>query len=380
MKSLISRRALVVNGTLGVLLTGGVGLAYVSLGGDGGGAAATSSRTVTVARGTLVSTVSASGSIEAGKSTALSFGASGTVDEIYVKLGQKVKKGQKLARLDQTEALEDLKSAQASLDVADDSDTSTSQGYSTYVQAKNAYDKAVRTLDDTVLTAPYAGTVTAVNGAEGGSSSGESSASTGTGSTSSTSTTSSGFMELSDTSKYKVEGSFTEADTTKLKVGQSAAISFDALTGVTATGKVTDIDSQSTTSNNVVSYTVTITLSGKPAKVRLGQTASAVVTTASKDDALYVPAAAVSTAGGQSSVTVLENGKATVKTVQTGITGTSGTEITSGLEEGDTVQIVTTTGGSSTTNQRGGFGGGGAGGFGGGGTGGGMGGPPGGGR
>ncbi|GAB3682856.1 HlyD family efflux transporter periplasmic adaptor subunit [Actinocorallia lasiicapitis] len=365
----INRRALVVNGTLGVLLTGGVGLAYLSLGDTGSGANATTTRTVTVARGALTSTVSASGALAAGKSTALSFGATGTVDRIYVKLGQKVKKGQRLAVLDQTEQRENLTAARAQLAVADDADTSTAQGYNTYVQAKNSYTAAVRALDGTVLSAPYAGTVTALNGAEGGGSAGTAASETGA---------STGFLELASTAEYKIEGSFTEADTTKLKVGQAAAITFDALPGVSATGKVRSIGTEATTTNNVVSYTVTISLAGKPATVRLGQTATAVVTTAAKTDVLYVPAAAVTTAGGQSTVTVVANGQVTVRTVTTGISGTAGTEIVSGLAEGDTVQLKTVTTGSG--GQPGGFGGpGGMGGFGG--TGGGFGGNrPGGGR
>jgi macrolide-specific efflux system membrane fusion protein len=365
MKSLIKRRAFVVNGTLGVLLIGGVGFAYVSLGDDGGGGTATASRTVTVSRGSLTSSVSASGAVQSAKSRSLSFTGSGTVDKIYVKVGAKVVKGQKLGRLDQTEALENLTAAKAGYTVASDADTSTAQGYSQYVQAKNTYLSAQRALDGTILYAPYAGTITAINGTVGGSA-GSSSGSSASG------TTSTGFMEIADTSKLMVEGSFTEADTTKLKVGQAATISFDALTGVTATGKVTEIGTTATTTSNVVSYTATISLTSRPAKVRIGQTATAVVTVAKASNALYVPTAAVTTAGGQSTVTVVKNGKPVVTVVTLGIAGDSGTEIKTGLAEGDTVQIaVAKTSGSSTQTQ---FGGGGGFGGAGGGTGGGA--PP----
>jgi macrolide-specific efflux system membrane fusion protein len=358
MKSLIKRRAFVVNGTLGVLLIGGVGFAYVSLGDDSGGGTATTTRTVTVSRGSLTASVSASGAVQSSKSRSLSFIGSGTVDKIYVKVGAKVKKGQKLGRLDQTEALENLTAAKAGYTVAADADTSTAQGYSQYVQAKNTYLSAQRALAGTILYAPYAGTITAVNGTVGSSAGGSS------GSSASGSTTTTGFMEIADTSKLMVEGSFTEADTTKLKVGQAATVSFDALTGVTATGKVTEIGTTATTTSNVVSYTATISLTSKPAKVRIGQTATAVVTVAKADNALYVPTTAVTTAGGQSTVTVVKAGKPVVTVVTVGIAGDSGTEIKTGLAEGDTVQIaVAKTTGSTTQTQ---FGQGGLGGAGGG--------------
>ncbi len=371
MKSLLKRRAVVVNGALGVVLIGGIGVAYLSLG-DDGAEPVTSTRTATVSRGELVESVSASGSVESAKTSSLNFTGSGTVEDIYVAVGDKVKKGARLAALDRTEALEDLDKAKADLAVAADGDTDTAQGYATYVQAQNAVKSAQRALDGTVIYAPFGGTVTAVNGNEGGSSSASGGNGGGSGATS---TSSSGFIELADTSKLKIDGSFTEADTTKLKVGQKATIGFDALSGVTAEGKVTQIDTEPTTTNNVVSFGVTITLTTRPAKVRIGQTSTVTVTVSQVSDVLYVPTAAVSTAGGQSTVTVLENGKPVVKTVTTGISGTSGVEIKSGLEEGQQVQITTTTAsGSNTGNRPGGnMGGGGI-------PGGGMGGFPGGGR
>ena len=355
MKSLLERRGVVVNGTLGVLLAGGVGVAYLSLGGDGE-EPTTSGRTTTVSRGSLVESVSASGSVESAKSSALGFGGSGTVKKIYVAVGDEVEKGARLAVLDQTEAREDLEAARANLAAAEE-DTDSAQGYAGYVQAQNAVKSAQRALDGTVIYAPFAGTVTAVNGSVGESASSSSSTGSSTaGNSSGTATGSNGFIEIANPSKMKVEGAFTESDTTKLKVGQSATVTFNALSGVTANGKVTQISTEPTTTNNVVSFDVVITLTDKPAKVRIGQTSTVTVEVSRAEDVLYVPSAAVSTAGGQSTVTVLENGKPVVRTVTTGITGDSGVEIKSGLEEGDQVQLTIS---GSTTSGNGGFPGGG---------------------
>ncbi|WP_141580149.1 efflux RND transporter periplasmic adaptor subunit [Actinomadura sp. WMMA1423] len=366
-------RTLLVNGALGVLLAAGAGTAYLALG-DGGDGAAASTRLSRVARGTVVSSVSASGSVESARSRSLSFGASGTVRKIYVRAGQKVKAGDVLARLNQTEALENIDAAKANLAVAADGDTSSEKGYAGYVQAKNSYNSALRAYQGTVLKAPFAGTVTAVNGTVGGGSSGSSSSSSGSGSGSSgsgtgasspsssttTSSSGSGFVELADTAHLQVEGQFTEADTTKLKVGQTAAVTFDALTGTTATGRITAIGAAPATTDNVVKFPAVIALGDVPAGVRLGQTATVEITVARAENVLYVPSAAVRTAGGQSTVTVVRDGRQVTTTVETGVKGDQGTEISSGLKEGDEV-AVSSTSGSGGTNQRGIPGGGGPG-------------------
>lgn len=362
-------RTLLVNGALGVLLVAGAGTAYLALA-DGDGGAAASTRLSRVARGTVVSSVSASGSVESARSRSLSFGASGTVAKIYVRAGRKVKAGDVLARLDQTEAIENVDAAKANLAVSAGGDTSSEKGYAGYVQAKNSYNSALRAYQGTVLKAPFAGTVTAVNGTVGGSSSGSSSSSSGAGSgagSSSSSTTptsssssGSGFIELADTAHLQVEGEFTEADTTRLKAGQAATVTFDALTGTTATGKITTIGAAPTTTDNVVKFPAVIALEDVPSGVRLGQTATVEITVARAENVLYVPSAAVRTAGGQSTVTVVRDGRQVPATVETGVKGDQGTEISSGLKEGDEV-AVTSTSTSGNTGQRGFPGGGGPG-------------------
>jgi macrolide-specific efflux system membrane fusion protein len=376
------RRALIINGALGVLLLGGAGMAYGALGSGSSDEAAP--LTARVTRGTVTSSVSASGSVGSSRTRSLDFATSGTVESIAVKPGDKVKKGQVLARVDDTAAQESLDAAKASLDAADDADTSTTSGYSQYIDAKNSYNAAERAVSGTVIRAPFAGTIVAVNGSVGGSSSGSGgSSSTGTssgsssgssggtssGSSSSSSSgssgTGSGFIEIADPAKLQIIGQFTEADVTKLKVGQTATVTFDALTGVSASGKVATIDPQPQTSNNVVQYAVTISLKNVPSTVRLGQTATVQVIIDRVADVLTLPSTAVTTAGGQSTVKVMQNGKQIVKTVQAGVKGDTTTEIKSGLKEGDEVVRSQSPGSSGGGGQfpagGGGFGGGGGG-------------------
>ncbi|MFG1702109.1 efflux RND transporter periplasmic adaptor subunit [Nonomuraea sp. M3C6] len=353
------------NGALAVLLLGGAAFAYAQLG-TGRAAGDTTVRTVTASRGSVTASVSASGAVESSQSRALSFGTTGTVEKIYVKAGEKVGKGDILARLDDDAAQESLSAAKATYDGAVDDGTDTAQLYAAYIKARNAYREAQRTVAATVLKAPFKGTVTAVNGSVGGNSSGSggnnSGATSGTGSTaaaqSSGSSSSSGFVELADTGKLQLVGTFTESDVGKLKQGQEATITFDALPGVTATGEVTQIQPVASTSNNVVQYPVTVTFTKVPSQVRLGQTATVEVVTGQAEDVVTVPSTAVSTSGGQTTVTLLRNGTQTRTPVEVGVRGTSLTEIKSGVTEGD--QIVppaTTTGTTGGANLR--FGGGG---------------------
>ncbi|WP_329242146.1 HlyD family efflux transporter periplasmic adaptor subunit [Actinoallomurus sp. NBC_01490] len=380
MKALLRRRRLLLNGALALLLLVGVGVAYLSLRDDAG--ASSPGRIVRVSRGTVVSSVSASGSVASAKSRDLSFGTSGTVDSIKVQVGDKVKKGRLLATLDDTSARDNLESAKAALSAAEAGDTSTPSGYSSYVQAKASYDSAVRALDGTELHAPFSGTIISVNGSVGGSSSGSSSSSSssssgsgsnggggggGSASTSSSSSSNSssgsGFITIADTSKLDIKGEFTEADVAKIKKGQQASVTFDAMQGTRASGKVTAIDQTSTTSNNVVQYGVTVSLTDPPSGLRIGATATVQITTASAENVLYVPTAAVRTAGGRGTVTVMSGGKQVTKIVETGIQGAQGTEIKSGLNEGDQVLVAgsgTTGGGGFPTGRfpgAGGFGG-----------------------
>jgi macrolide-specific efflux system membrane fusion protein len=172
-------------------------------------------------------------------------------------------------------------------------------------------------------------------------------------------------MTIADTGHLEVGASFTEEDVTKIKKGQPATITFDALPDETASGKVSSIDQTSTTSDNVVRYGVRVALLDAPDGVRLGQTTSVQVTTGKAENVLYVPSNAVRTAGGRSTVTVVDkNGAQVTRTVTTGLSGDQGTEIKSGLTAGESVVINTTT--SSTGSQNGFPGGGPGGGLGGG--------------
>jgi hypothetical protein len=169
---------------------------------------------------------------------------------------------------------------------------------------------------------------------------------------------------------------FSESDISKLKVGQTATVTLDALTGVELGAHVTSISPVATTSSGVVSYNATLTLDQTDSQVKPGMSASASVITG-QAQGVTVPNGAVTGTSSLATVTVLANGKQTKKQVVVGLRGDTRTQIVSGLSAGDQLVVTTilppltsSTSGTSTGSAAGaggaGFGGaGGAGGAGG---------------
>src|SRR5580692_6455046 len=103
---------------LGALCAGAV-VAAVLVVGPASSSQATVTRTATVARGVVQSTVSGSGNLQALSQLNLGFKTSGTVTHIYVAQGQQVTQGQLLASLDPQSAEVTLEQAKASLQSAE---------------------------------------------------------------------------------------------------------------------------------------------------------------------------------------------------------------------------------------------------------------------
>jgi multidrug efflux pump subunit AcrA (membrane-fusion protein) len=91
--------------------------------------------------------------------------------------------------------------------------------------------------------------------------------------------------------------------------------------------------------------------SATPTAVALkqGLTSSITITTQQKTNVLLVPNRAISTSGGKSYVQLVNGSTVTQQAVTTGLSDSTNTEITSGLNEGDTVQVKSSTSSSSST-------------------------------
>ncbi len=230
----------------------------------------------------------------------------------------------------------------------------------TAAQLTVAQDK--KALQGTTITAPFSGTIASISGSvgetvSGGSSSGGSGSSS---SSSSSSSSASGFIVLDSFTRYQVTADFPEVDAVDLAGGQGAVVTLQAVSGVSINAKVTAVSPVPTVVSNVVEYPVTVALENAPSDLRPGETVNVEVIVKEADNALYLPSSAVTTRGGTSTVTAMVNGKRTTVTVGTGVVGTSDTQITSGLTQGETVVLASTSGSTSSGFPGGGgFGGGG---------------------
>jgi len=191
--------------------------------------------------------------------------------------------------------------------------------------ANNALTTAKSNLDAAVLTAPAAGIVASIANQIGEFVTGGN--------------TNNAFMVLTNTTSMVLHGTVGEADVAKLKLGQVANVTVDALTGQKMTGKVTSLDPVATISQGVPVYGVDIAIDVPATTLKAGMSGTANVILASKQNVLTVPNTTIRTVNGQRGVQVLKGGEAVDTAVTFGIANDSVTEVVSGLAEGDTVVI-----------------------------------------
>lgn len=160
------------------------------------------------------------------------------------------------------------------------------------------------------------------------------------------------------------EISLNEVDISKVKIGQKATLTFDAISDLTITGKVVEVDTIGTVSQGVVSYSVKIAFDTEDERVKPGMSVSSSIITEMKQDILVVPNNAVKTSGDVSYVEVFEDEILNKSTeaftttvlpkqieILTGISDDDYTEIVSGLNEGESIIVKTTTVKSKTATK-----------------------------
>lgn len=196
-------------------------------------------------------------------------------------------------------------------------------------QAELSLQAAQLDYDNLTLAAPFAGTVAAIAGNVGES------APSGT----------TGFIVLIDPREVRVDVTVDESDVARIQPGKPVQITFDALPGQNFRGEVLSVSPNSTLTQGVVTYPVTIGLMGRRDQViPAGLTASTQITIDQVENALLVPSRAVRRVGRQSVVDVVqEDGTTAQRQVRTGVSGEQMVEIVEGLQEGDRVLIPTTT-------------------------------------
>src|SRR3989339_802130 len=178
--------------------------------------------------------------------------------------------------------------------------------------------------------------------------------------------TASGTLGSIITNQKNATLSMNEVDIAKIKLGEKATVTFDAIEDLSITGTVAEIDTVGTVSQGVVSYNVKIAFDTENDLVKSGMSVSASIITDSKTDTLIVPSSAIKTQGATKYVQMFTvsllapatDSKGTPSKeipnqipVEIGITDDTNTEIISGLKKGDQIVSRTITSTSNTTAQ-----------------------------
>lgn len=369
-------------------------------------------QTAQVEKGTLVTSVTASGTISSASNVSITTQVGGTVRSVYVKNGDTVSAGQSIAdiTLDQDSAQKSAAAYASYLSAQNNVNSATAKINSlqsalfkanqtfvngkgntpnpnttdpTYIQQNadwlqaqadfnnqqgviNAANASLTSASlsyaqlSPTITAPISGTISNLNLTLG-----LQITTTSNSSSNSNSNTAQSVGNIkTDGSSLQASVNLSEIDVTKVKVGQKATMVLDAFPDKTFTGKVSSINTNGSVSSGVTTYPATITFDTSPDNIYPNMAVTATIITDVKDEVLLVPSTAVQSSNGQSYVRVQKNGQVTQVSVETGESSDTQTEITSGVSEGDTVIVgtisTTTTSTGATTSPFGGSGFGGA--------------------
>lgn len=194
---------------------------------------------------------------------------------------------------------------------------------------------------------------TAGSGNAGSASSGSvnsglvSAASSGSASSGTTGTSDYGLYEtaafsIASATEASVSINVDELDILSVKEGQTATVTLDALDGQEFEGTITEVSNEASSGNSSAKYPVTITFE-KTEDMLLGMSASATIHVNEAEDAVLIPVDALQEKGDSTFVYTKKDSDGNLNgevEVETGISNGSQVEITSGLEEGDTVYYL----------------------------------------
>lgn len=176
---------------------------------------------------------------------------------------------------------------------------------------------------------------------------------------SSSTTVATSVLSLVNPQSIQIKVLVSEVDLPKVKVGQKATVTVNAFAGKTYVAKVSRVDTIGVSASGVVTYSAYLHFIETPQSISPGMNATAVIQTSRKDDVLKVPQSAVKTSGQESTVQILINDAPQSISVTVGDTSDTEIEILSGLKVGDTVitRTITPKSTTSTTSPFSGIGG-----------------------
>lgn len=381
-RSKITKKSVIIFGILALICAIGVTY-YIHNKKD----SAETFQTVTAQTGDITQSVSANGTLNPVVLVSVGTQVSGTVKKLLVDYNDPVRKGQVLAVLDPAlfnasiaNSQSGVSSAKAALDLAianerrerelyrqefvskQDLDQSVEALKSARAQLDSAHSNLSRDMTNkaySVIKSPVSGVVIDRQIDEGQT-------------VAASLQTPTLFKIAQDLKNMQIDSAFAEADIGNIKVGQPVTFTVDAYQNRTFKGAVKQIRLNATTTSNVVTYDVVVSVANPDEKLMPGMTAYVNIETASAHNVLTIPNAALrfrpqdakqrqqTTQTSQANTSalkkhtselktiyVLRNNKPTPIRVKVGITDNKYTQIISGLSQTDQVITDETSGGKT---------------------------------
>ena len=315
----------------------------------------------------IITSVTATGTIEPVTSVQVGTQVSGIVSKLYVDYNSVVKAGQVIAELDRTNLISELESATAQLRSAESDYAYQKTNYERY---KNLFDKGLVSANDfekarlsyfqaeqtvnqrkqsvkkahtnlgyATITSPIDGVVLSKEVEEGQT-------------VASSFNTPTLFNIAQDLTQMRVIANVDEADIGEVKEGQRVSFTVDAFPSQTFNGLVQQVRQEATTESNVVTYEVVITAPNDDLKLKPGLTANVTIYTMEVNNVIAMPSKAlrftpremmlnpnesISDCQGSSKVWIRNGNEYKAIPVEIGMTNGMLTEVKSGLKAGDKV-------------------------------------------
>ena len=324
--------------------------------------------TAKVAPANLMTSVTATGTIEPVTSVTVGTQVSGIVSKLYVDYNAVVKKGQVIAELDKTNLVSQLNASKATLASAQSKLNYESSNYKRYdalykkglvsadeyenaqltykqareqvASAKEEVQRAQTNLGYATITSPIDGIVLSKAVEEGQT-------------VAASFSTPELFTIAQNLKEMQVVADVDEADIGDVREGERVTFTVDAYPDDTFEGTVKQVRQEATTTNNVVTYEVVISAPNADLKLKPGLTANVTIYTAERKNVTCVPSKALrytptkETIGkrkivdcnGKNKVWTLEGNNIVAHRVNIGMTDGTNTELLDGLKTG--TQVIT---------------------------------------
>lgn len=308
--------------------------------------------------GTIEQSISAPGSVEAGRKVLVPAEPTARIVALYFREQDLVKEGQILAKLDDTELSAQLQQTEAALKLAEANlahaqkvleetqalyrkgyvarqEVDTAQGqvnlYQTQIEEKKAALQLLKAkLGRAWIRAPIGGVITRKFVEVGGI---VSASSRGGGQLQPAA-----IAEIADLSALEFHVEVDQTEISRVRRGQQAVIALDAFPDRRFTGFVEEITLASVEElGERVRYKVKVALQKPGVRLRLGMTGTADFILSKKEKVLTLPASVILQKGEEEYVFVVDNGRARRRVLRTGLKNEEVVEVVSGLQPGEKV-------------------------------------------